>query len=187
MKIRSLKPATVIASLALLLSLSGTAVAGALITGANVKNGSLSGLDVKDGSLGTSDIKDGSLLPKDFKPGKLPAGPQGPAGPAGPQGAAGPQGLAGQNGIAGLQIVTALSPFDSVTPKTLTATCPADKKVIGGGGYTSLIAGAVPNDVALVASNPTGTNAWRLVAHEMDAYAPSWMIRVYAVCANVVA
>ena len=83
MKIRAITPATVIASLALLFALSGTAVAGALITGANVKNNSLTGVDIKNESLGTADIKNGSLLPKDFKAGSLPAGAQGPAGPAG--------------------------------------------------------------------------------------------------------
>ena len=135
MKIRAITPATVIASLALLFALSGTAVAGALITGANVKNNSIAGIDILNESLGSKDVKNGSLLPKDFKPGALPVGGQGPAGPAGPQGPGGPQGPAGQNGVAGLEIVHATTAADSDGEKTATAACPAGKKVVGGGGY----------------------------------------------------
>jgi hypothetical protein len=40
-RIRTFSPATIIAIVALFFSLTGTAVAGALITGANVKNGTL--------------------------------------------------------------------------------------------------------------------------------------------------
>jgi hypothetical protein len=108
-----ISPATVIASIALFVSLSGTAVAaGIVVTGANVVNGSLTGIDVRDGSLGPNDIKDssigtvdvknGSLLPIDFKPGALPAGPQGEQGPAGPQGPAGLVGRPGPQGAKGV-------------------------------------------------------------------------------------
>ena len=134
MKIRAITPATVIASLALLFALSGTAVAGALITGANVKNNSIAGIDILNESLGSKDVKNGSLLPKDFKPGALPVGGLGPAGPAGPQGPGGPQGPAGPDGVAGLEIVHATTAADSDGEKTATAACPAGKKVVGGGG-----------------------------------------------------
>jgi len=186
MKIRTLSPATIIASLALLFSLSGTAVAGALITGANVKNNSLTGVDVKDGSLGTKDVKDGSLLAKDFKAGSLPAGPQGPAGPVGPQGPTGPQGLAGTNGVSGLEIVNVPSgALNSDTEKSVTATCPAGKKVVGGGGYAIGLLG-FPDDIGLVASYPVNNGTgWRVVAREINAYAGGWLARAYAVCANV--
>jgi hypothetical protein len=178
MKIRAITPATVIASLALLFALSGTAVAGALITGANVKNNSLSGLDILNESLGTNDVKNGSLLPKDFKAGKLPAGPQGPAGPAGP---AGPQGLAGANGVSGLEIVNIATGMDSDTEKSMTATCPAGKKVVGGGGYAIGLLG-FPDNIGLVASYPVNGTGWRVVAREINAYAGSWLARAYAVC-----
>lgn len=181
MKIRTLKPATIIASLALLFSLSGTAVAGALITGAQVKNSTLTGLDVMNESLGTNDVKNGSLLPKDFKAGKLPAGAQGPAGPvgpAGPQGSAGPQ---GPSGVSGLEIVNATSALDSSTEKVMTAICPAGKKVVGGGGYAFNL--TYPDEVALVASFPVNGTSWRVVGQEINAYAPGWLLRADAVCA----
>jgi hypothetical protein len=187
MKIRSLNPATVIASLALLLSLSGTAVAGALITGAQVKDSSLTGIDVLNESLGTNDVKNGSLLPKDFKAGKLPAGPQGPVGPAGPQGPAGtqgPAGLAGAAGVSGLMLVSAVSASDSSTLKSVLATCPAGKKIVAGGG-SAWVAGGIspPAEVALVASFPTA-GSWRATAQEVNAYAAVWYLRAHVVCAD---
>jgi hypothetical protein len=184
MKIRAITPATVIASLALLFALSGTAVAGALITGANVKNNSLSGLDILNESLGTKDVRNGSLLPKDFKAGSLPAGQQGPAGPPGPPGAPGAQGNPGQNGVSGLEIVYESTLVNSDTQKSVMATCPAGKKVIAGGGFAwTPGVGVFPDQVALVASFPTGER-WRVVAHELDAYASAWYLRAYAVCAT---
>jgi hypothetical protein len=183
MKIRAITPATVIASLALLFSLTGTAVAGALITGANVKNASLTGLDVKNESLGTNDVKNGSLLPKDFKADSLPAGQQGPAGPPGPPGAPGAQGAPGQNGVSGLELVFENTLNNSDTQKSVLATCPAGKKVIAGGGYAwAPGVGVFPDQVAIVASFPTGIH-WRVVAHETDVFVGAWYLRAYAVCA----
>lgn len=183
MKIRTLKPATILASLALLFSLSGTAVAGALITSANVKNNSLTGIDIRNESLGTADVKNGSLLPKDFKAGTLPAGQQGPAGPAGPAGPVGPQGPQGLNGVSGLEIVYETSATNSDTEKVVTASCPAGKKVVGGGGYAFNL--TFPDEVAIVASFPVNGTSWRVVTQETDAYVPAWLARTYAICASV--
>jgi len=184
MKIRAITPATVIASLALLFALSGTAVAGALITGANVKNNSIAGIDILNESLGSKDVRNGSLLPKDFKGGALPAGQQGPAGPAGPQGPAGPAGPAGQNGVAGLEIVHSTTAIDSDGEKTATATCPAGKKVVGGGGYAAGFL-SYPDQLALVANFPPNTTSWRVVGQETTAFAGGWLVRAYAVCAAI--
>lgn len=181
MKIRAITPATVIASLALLFALSGTAVAGALITGANVKNNSLSGLDILNESLGTKDVRNGSLLPKDFKAGSLPAGQQGPAGPPGPPGS---QGAPGQNGIGGHEVVHVATAMNSDQQKTITATCPGGKVPVGGGGY-AIGALGFPDELALVASYPVSGTGWRVVAHESDAYAGNWLVRAYAVCAAI--
>jgi hypothetical protein len=89
-------PALVVAMLALLVALTGTAVAttSALITGKQIANSSITGLDVKNKSL----------TPKDFKGSVRGArGPAGPAGPQGPAGAQGPQGPKGDTGATGLQ------------------------------------------------------------------------------------
>jgi hypothetical protein len=90
--------ANVMATLAILISLGGSAYAAVTITGANVRDASLTGRDIKDGSLSTNDIHDLSLLAKDFKAGQIPAGPQGPPGKAGAQGLPGPQGAPGESG-----------------------------------------------------------------------------------------
>lgn len=188
MKIRTLNPATVIASLALLFSLSGTAVATSiepLITGADVKNSSLTGIDVKKNSIGSVDVKDGSLRPVDFKAGMLPAGPQGPAGPAGPagpQGLTGPQGL---NGVSGLQFVQNVSAVNSTSTRWVIATCPAGKKVVGGGGSAYGATGGV--GIALFWNHPNTTSSWRVAAQEIDPYALNWYVVAYAICADVAA
>jgi hypothetical protein len=82
-----------IAVLALLVALSGSAIAAApRITGAMIQNGTVTGLDVKNSSLTSVDVKNGSLLAADFKPGQLPKGAKGDRGETG---ATGPQGPAG--------------------------------------------------------------------------------------------
>ena len=56
MKIRSLSPATVIATIALFVALSGTAVAAGMVTGANILNGSIASIDVMN-ETGSRDLK----------------------------------------------------------------------------------------------------------------------------------
>jgi hypothetical protein len=78
---------------ALVVALGGTATAGTLITGRNVKDGSLTGRDIHDGSIQSRDLT--PSLRKLFSTGTAkkepplvvlsgPPGPQGPTGPAGP-------------------------------------------------------------------------------------------------------
>lgn len=55
-------PALVLAFVALLVALGGTAYAAIVITGKNVKDGSLTGRDIKDGSLGRTDVRAGAGL-----------------------------------------------------------------------------------------------------------------------------
>jgi hypothetical protein len=113
---RSNRYAPVAATLALVVSLAGSAAATsiALITGEDVKNGSLSGADVANHSVGAKKLKVHSLTAKYLRRGSVTnravkngtltvddlsgdtvtalkgePGPAGPAGPAGPQGPAG--------------------------------------------------------------------------------------------------
>lgn len=69
-----------VAVVAMLLSLTGSAVAAKMITGKQIKDASITGKDVKDRSLTQADFKDSVQGPQ---------GPQGPRGPQGPAGAAG--------------------------------------------------------------------------------------------------
>ena len=187
MRTRLPSPALIVAALALLLSLTGTAVAAGLITGGQIANNTVSHLDVKNNDLRSADVRDnslksidvlnGSLKALDFAPGQLQPGPAGPAGPQGPQGPAGPQGA---SGLAGVEIVKAQSVLSSDTLRTLHVVCPAGKKVLGGGG---LIVGA-GGDVALDESYPPSPSAWRATAYEVNATGANWYLVTYAICAS---
>jgi len=82
-----LTPATVIACIALAISLGGTSYAAVTVLPRN--------------SVTTVQVKDFSLLSRDFKRGQIPAGARGPAGAQGPAGPTGPAGLPGPIGPAG--------------------------------------------------------------------------------------
>jgi hypothetical protein len=90
-------PATVIASIALLVSLTGTSVAAV----SQLSKNSVGTAQLKKSAVTSAKVKNGSLLRADFKSGQIPAGARGPAGPAGPQGAQGPQGPQGLQGLTG--------------------------------------------------------------------------------------
>jgi hypothetical protein len=193
MKVRIPSLAMIVAILALLLALSGTAVAGALITGAQIKNNtvasvdltnnSIKSVDVRNNALTTLDVQNGSLRAVDFAAGELETGPAGPAGPAGPTGPAGPSGPQGAPGLAGLEIVFADSPSNSDFVRQVEASCPAGKKAVGGGAHIWQAAGLV----ALDESYPSNATTWRATAYEVNATALNWHLRAYVVCATVAA
>jgi hypothetical protein len=87
-------PALVVACIALLVSLTGTAVA----TVSQLPRASVGTPQLKNNAVNSKKVKNGSLLRADFKAGQVPAGARGPAGPAGPAGAAGAAGAPGAPG-----------------------------------------------------------------------------------------
>lgn len=105
--------ANVVASLALMVALGGTATAAVVITGRDIRDGTVTGADLANNTVGTKKIRDGSLLVRDFQRGQLPRsqvglpgavgdpGPRGPAGATGPAGVMGPAGAAGAPGATG--------------------------------------------------------------------------------------
>jgi hypothetical protein len=112
--------ANVAATLALILAMSGTAIAAKhyIITS-------------------TRQIKPSVLRKLRGKAG--PAGRQGPAGPAGPQGPQGPGGPAGPSNLSGIQVEE--GPTVHVQPKEVRgalAFCPRGMAAVSGGGYGSL-------------------------------------------------
>jgi hypothetical protein len=187
MRIRLLSPATIIACIALLVALGGTAMAGVLITGSQIKdntvstlditNGTVRSIDVKNNAITSLDILNGTLKAVDFAPGQLPVGP---AGAAGPQGSPGAQGAPG---LAAVEIVTVDSANSSTGVKQADATCPAGKKVIGGGAHLYGAGG----DIALDESYPSSVSTWRATAWEVNATALSWHVSAFAICATVAA
>jgi hypothetical protein len=74
--------------------------------------------------------------------------------------------------------VTALSVTNS-TNKSATVTCPAGKKVLGGGGIVPAY-----NALSLYQSIPTNDNGWLIHVQETEPFPQDWTARVYAICAN---
>lgn len=87
-------PALIVALVALVMALGGTAVAGSLITGKDIKDGSIQLRDLAASiRAGFGNVKSSSS--------QGPAGPVGPAGPRGATGERGPAGPAGKDGLNG--------------------------------------------------------------------------------------
>jgi hypothetical protein len=83
-----------VALVALVLSLTGTAFAAITVTGAMIRNGTITSVDVRDNSLTSRDVRNGSLLAVDLSASTRAAlrgatGATGATGPAGPAGAGG--------------------------------------------------------------------------------------------------
>lgn len=60
-----------LAVLTLVVAMSSSATAGALITGKQIKNGSVAGRDLRDGTVSGTDVRDGSLRSEDVQDGSL--------------------------------------------------------------------------------------------------------------------
>lgn len=179
-------PATVLAAAALAVALGGTSIAAVpevprgsvgtpelkngAVTTAKIRNGQVTSADLADGSVTSADVRNGSLRRIDFRPGQLPHGPIGPQGPPGPAG------LSGREQVA---VETAMS---SASPKNLVATCPGDRKALGGGVE---ISGAGRSRVTAVENKPSGDNAWEGEAWEAVATGATWKLVVHAICATV--
>ena len=88
----------------------------------------------------------------------------------------------GAPGVSGLEIMTAAGATDSTTTKTVTATCTAGKRVIGGGARAI---GTGTPDIAVSESYPATSNQWTALAREINAVGGNWTLTVYALCANV--
>jgi hypothetical protein len=128
------------------------------------------------------------LVPLDAR-GKLPAsvaptGPPGKPGPQGAKGSTGPKGDTGPPGISGYEFVRNSTAFDSIGEKSALATCPAGKKVVGGGTEVSSIS-SEPVAVKLSYPFEGPTSGWFGRVYETTPTADSWSLFVYAVCVNV--
>lgn len=126
-------PSVVVAGLALVVACAGSATAGALITGAQIK----------DDSVTHHDVKDGTLLARDMAVGTVRAlrGSTGPQGPKGATGATGPAGITdwtySTNGVA----------VAANQGGSLDLFCPAGSRLLSASGYwgfTSQPASAIP-------------------------------------------
>ena len=169
-------PATVVAALALLVALGGTSVAAVSqiprnsVGAAQLKANAVTNPKLASNAITSAEVRNGSLIRADFRPGQLPAGPTGPQGPQ------------GTPGVSGREQVTVESPLTATGPKNITATCPAGKKVLGGGVE---LGGAGRNRVSATENKPSGDNAWEGEAFEVVNTNATWKVIVHAICANV--
>lgn len=192
-RVRRPSPALILASLALLISLTGTSYATVLnvpdgsVTTAKIKNGAVTTPKLKNDAVNidklaanavtAAQVKNGSLLKEDFKSGQLP---DGPPGPQGPRGVPGPKGA---SGVSGLQRVDAATSASSANSKAVVATCPSGKRVVGGGAQ---VTGSGSNKVSITQSFPDSNgDRWNGNAVEVVATGASWQLQAYALCAVV--
>ena len=141
-------PVLVLLAAALVVGASGGAVAGAMITGAQIKNNTVTTSDIKNGSLSAKDLSSAARTSLKGK-----TGPQGPA------------------GLAGLEVVESGTLLGSGEDGYASAACPAGKRPIsvtgdwlggnqptgtrlgetlGGSGYAYGINTSVANDTLRV-------------------------------------
>jgi hypothetical protein len=172
-------PALVVACVALAVSLGGTGYAAFKLPA-----GSVGTAQLKKNAVTSPKVKDKSLLAADFKPGQLPAGAIGPKGDKGDAGAQGPMGAAGPAGVSNLQYVQAVSATDTASPKSMQVSCPAGKKVLGGGFAMSN--GAKTAGVTAEGSPKASLDGWEGTATWPSGVFPqAWRFALYAVCATV--
>jgi len=160
---------------ALVVAVLGSTPLGNAVTSALPRN-SVGPLQLKRNAVGpqklapnavrSGHVLDGSLLSADFKAGQIPAGPTGPAGPP---------------GVSQKQIVTAQTASDSSSPKSITATCPAGKQSIGGGGRIDSPSGGP----VLSSTYANGLTTWHSQAYEVVGTNSSWRLTTYVVCVRV--
>lgn len=182
-------PALLVAVLALVIAVSSSATAALVITGKQIKNNSVTTKDIKDGNLKTADLS--AAAKAELKGNAGPAGPAGEKGATGATGPAGPTGATGPSGIGGYQTILNTANIAAGSAGTVTATCPAGKKPIGGGGLVGLVNN--PNlHIELSAPTTAGgsvlslgdpIDSWSIrMRNEDSAQRLAWVV---AVCANV--
>jgi hypothetical protein len=74
--------------------------------------------------------------------------------------------------------------MDSLDTHEAVATCPAGKKVIGGGAR--VVGGGVDeNRINTVRSSPSGDNQWSVRALELNSTGQNWGVEATAICATI--
>ena len=128
MNIRTNRVAAVAVGAVVLVGFSSMgAVAGTLITGAQIKDQSIRSNDIGTGGVGTSEIRDASILTRDLSQATMDA-LKGQAGKAGKDGVT--------NLIAGAGYDTTWAGDNGATLQTVREECPAGQYALGGGFST---------------------------------------------------
>jgi hypothetical protein len=170
--------AMIVAIVAVVMALAGTATAAGLITSSQIRDDTIVSADVKNRSLKLRDLSAGVQRSIKASAEPAPAGPAGLAGPAGPAGPTGPQGVQGAPGLAEVEIVSKTSPSNNIG-KFRQVACPEGKTLIAPGATTA-------QGGFLSAVRPTdGGGAALAAAADDPADGNPWSLTVYAVCAKV--
>jgi hypothetical protein len=183
---------TILAATALVVAVFGTTPLGHAAGNLILAKNSVGEAQLRKNAVTGLKVKNGSLMAADFKAGQLPAGQQGPKGdtgaqgPKGDRGDAGAQGAKGERGdkgdpgaagISGRELVsgaeTSLNPGQTGGAQV---SCPAGKKVIGGGGGSESV-------VAISAMGQINDSTWAVIAKNLEA-SPAKLSAI-AICANV--
>jgi hypothetical protein len=144
-------PAMIVACTALLVALSGTAVAtvatvprgsvGTLnlknnaVTSAKIRNGQVATADIRNNAVTTTKVRDGSLLAVDFAPGQLGGGAPGPKGEKGEKGDKGDPGLVGQITVRTANVVVGggVAENGAYSTRAVSRNCDSDERAISAG------------------------------------------------------
>jgi hypothetical protein len=162
--VRVLPAAAVIATV-VAVSASTGAVAGAVITGADIKNGSVTSADVKNKSLTGKDVKNRALTAADLSAATI-AQLKGGSGPAGPA------------GISGLQRVENTKAISAGAAGNVVVACPEGTKMLGiAADWTASVE---PTSTWINPSLNSGT------AYGMNNAGSTKTLRASATCAVVV-
>lgn len=106
-------------------------------------------------------------------------GPKGDTGPKGDRGPKGNPGAPGPAGVSGLEIVEAATLESSTDAKEVEVSCPAGKRIFGGGARAE---GPAFDSIAIDLNGPGSDTTWEAGAHEHSATAAGWELVVYAIC-----
>lgn len=122
-------PAAAALAAVVAVSASTGAAAGALITGADIKNGTVASADIKNQGVTGKDVRNRTLTSSDLTAATVAkfvggAGQPGPTGPVGPIGPIGPA------GISGLQRVENTKDIGAGAAGTVVVACPAGTKLL---------------------------------------------------------
>ena len=182
--------AGIVAVIALVLAMGGTATAAKLFTGKDIQNKSLTGKDIKGKSLGKGKIKLDTLGGDQIDESSLAKVPSAAAADsaATATSAASADDAAKVGGVPASAIVRNVeyvvgSAIGNDTSKQAFAQCPAGKKVIGG---AAAINGLSTTDVFLQRSQIANSQSqWFAQARVHGAGHPGWTVSATAICANV--
>jgi hypothetical protein len=178
-------PSLVISCTALLVALGGTGYATVLQVPRNsvgslqLQRNAVKPSKIAPNAVRTAHVLDSSLLAADFKAGQLPSGQKGEKGEKGDKGAKGDKGDKGDPGLSGYSIVQGTTVSTTNAFQAASATCPAGKRPLGGGGFTQTPGAGV----SIRNSFPTG-QTW-LVVVEAKTPGAGWNYLPHVVCATV--